>query len=375
MAVPPPTYFLLVGLTLLAWPFVLRRAYDKAARNVGRRLLVGLLLFEVSLIVLFYSRVACALGIVASAACLASSGTSRRTAALAAVPSAVAGLIFVLQPAPGAFVTYFAFSLPAALLVALATALTHWLRWSTTTSSLVGSAAVLAVAAFVPLSAFSLSFLVLFEVAHLAFLIVALFGITWLISRGAALRDAARSHAPVEFEGYPGALLGARTVVALASGVVAVVGGLAVAWQATLDEAPLATALGFVQVSVGGLLAAGGAMALAVAFTNLTSQMARRAYFTQPWSGRSVDLPTNAFVRDGAWPTTKDLQAFSNHVAAAGARTGVLRVTSRTFGDSLDEAAQTYLDQQTGPVRIHVAVQEGPDLFLVPPIQPGESDL
>src|SRR5688572_26123872 len=97
---PPPTYLLLVGLTLLAWPFVRRRAEDPGMRQAATLLLLGLLAVECGLAVLFWSRFACVPFVVAGCVLLARVGfpSSWPSAVASSMPAAIAGLLFLLLP-------------------------------------------------------------------------------------------------------------------------------------------------------------------------------------------------------------------------------------------------------------------------------------
>lgn len=86
MALPPPWYVLLLATTLAVAPFILKGAAGPSARRFALRVLLGLVVLELGLVLLFYSRWLCWPLIVVSVGLLASLADARH-------PTRAAGLL------------------------------------------------------------------------------------------------------------------------------------------------------------------------------------------------------------------------------------------------------------------------------------------
>src|SRR5688572_19123368 len=207
MEFPPPTYFLLLGLTLAAWPLVRLRVKDPGMRQATGLLLGGLLAVEAGLAVLFWSREACVPLVVAGCVLLARVGFPRswKPVAVAAFPAVAAGLAFLLMPESTGYVGYFAIGLPLSLGAAVAAALQRWLRWTGARPALVPVASLSLVVGLVPFASFALEFGTLFELWQAPALLLAFAGVAWLATRIHARGERARDRRPdLDGVGYPG---------------------------------------------------------------------------------------------------------------------------------------------------------------------------
>lgn len=189
MTLPPPWYVFLLAATLLAAPFILRRAATRETRRFAVRMIGGLLLFESGLLLLFYAKILCwplvAAGI-AMIASLAHPQKGRQVAGLLLAPAVAAGIGFQVLDGVQAFYFYFGFAVPFLLLGAIAAAVARWMA-GPDRRLMAGAAALVMFGALSPASAFGFTFLVHYEVFQLPVLLIALFGLYTMVGpRGGA---------------------------------------------------------------------------------------------------------------------------------------------------------------------------------------------
>jgi hypothetical protein len=128
------------------------------------------------------------------------------------------------------------------------------------------------------------------------------------------------------------------------------------------------------------LAATAGTFLATIGFAGALADAAQARFNRSPWAGPGVLalVPATARVEQGApggnLPDAAALDGFRERLAASGRRLGVLVVDSPGPFETLGEDAQAWLAEQRGPLRVHVAVREGHDAFLVPPILPGEAE-
>ncbi|MBI2078226.1 MAG: hypothetical protein HYT80_07655 [Euryarchaeota archaeon] len=430
MELPPPTYALLLGPTLLLLPFVARRARDAREAAFARSTLLALALLEAALILLFYSQVVCWILAAVSAAWLAFLGSPRRTLAAPAAmapPAIGAGLLFQFLPGDHGFLVYFALALPLLFGIPAAAIAARWLRWDASPRTLSASVALVAFAGFIPASSFFLDFLRSFELAQLPVLLGGAAGLAWLVGRGgheAAIRrvDAASAMDAGEYAARPPPptarlivpLLAASALVSLSvfsllagSGLrgfewayvgipfaaaallpavpalrrpILLVGASAAALAASLlvvvpaagatyivgQDVPLAPVL-----VASALTATASLLALGCAMASHADARRREDVLHDEGPIRSGFLQRAAASVDVA-----DLVAVAAEMARHDVHGAVVTVHAPrddplwTLGDDV----YVWLDAQKGPRRVHVALREGHATYHVPPILPEERD-
>ncbi len=433
---PPPTYALLVGTTLLALPILIRRASDNAARLLVWQILLGFALVELGLVVLYYSRLACWTLAAAGTVLLGAAAYPRRPmlGGIAAAPVAIAaGLLFQFTPGEAAFANYFAIGLPVAVGLPLAALQARWLRWDASHRTVLASVGLLLFGGFIAVSAFSIDFLTRFEVAHLPVLAASLASLLWLAGHG---RDRVRRERhvaidamnPGEYAGRPASpanrlafgLTNAALLVGVAGHALSASAypGLAVRSWIGLGAAGLAVAFLVVgratQRRVQDLGLAASLAALAAAVTVPLAAIRheylgpgdKNLFLPLAAAGISTALALTAFSaalaamidarrRARLGPTTDeeapgalrretngpvrvaDLEDLASEVRAANARVGVLVVNAPQTQPlwTLPDDVYRWLEERNDPAaRVHVAIRESDATYLVPPLVPEELD-
>jgi hypothetical protein len=236
---------LLIGATALAALVILRRTTPPEGRKFAAWVLVGLAVYEVGLVLLFYSRLVCGILVAIGLAIIASQGTPRRPAvglmALAA-PGLLAAAAFEVLPEPEALLVYFSLMLPLLFAVAVGLAVTPWIRWSADARTLASAMALILLAALTPASSFAFTFLRHYEIFHLPVLVAALAGLYWFVRSGMPTAEA--EHDRTLNQRTPGERAARASLHVSVAAVAVVVGALVAATM--LYQAPLSGVAGAV---------------------------------------------------------------------------------------------------------------------------------
>jgi len=397
-----------------------------------------MLVLEVGLILLYYSLAVCAamatVAVVLAVAPLRHPGRWKITA-LFGVAAAVAGTAFVFARQETTFLVYFGSALPFLFTAAFAFNIASLARWNLDRRVIVPALGVLSFAALIPVSSFLLFFLQWFEVTHLPITVLALVSLRQLLRVSNELdtsrKNAVGSGSISDFLERPDVSLEGVRVLWLGAALGTVVTG----WQLVAGGTGIAAwlSLGFLAVGAsivggagkkrrpvfGALRWGGGLFLLLGALLVLTdvAEEARRVEPVEPVAGVRLVLGSLAglsvgvgllslFARAGdeaarrSWATDAlavvDAAALSGLVARAGglfleptsplsledleratadldrsgARFAMLRLAPPRAGWTVPDAI---LERLVGR-RLHVAVVEGMEAFLSPPLLVDEED-
>jgi hypothetical protein len=361
---PPLSYFLLLLLTAAAAPLLVALAPRR--RAVLGLSLGGLALVWLGLALLYYDRLLCWPLVAVGAAVLGVAGVRRAWGAALALPAVVAGALFQAQPGVPGFASYFGVGLPLSLLAALGAVALRLSRDAPPGRALAGSALMLAGATFVPLSGFGFGFLHDFEVAHAAWFAATLAGLGLLV-RAAPPPPVLDSPAAYAGRGGGKPWLAAGGLLAAA------------AFLATVPLLPTRPeGVGPVAQTLLALAGATAALLGALGVRGLAGWWAKRerAAFASSFAGGfdgQAAWPRTALVRQAQQATVAELRRVAAELDSGWAPLGVLLVSSDEGLGTLPEDALAWLEEQGGPRLVHVAWQEGPETFLVPPITPEET--
>lgn len=437
---PPLTYALLVSVTLLLAPWVLKQARPSSVRRIGFALIGSMVVLEVGLILLYYSLAVCAA--LATVAILLAVAPLRhpgrwKIAALFGACSAVAGAAFAFARQESTFLVYFGSALPFLFTAAYAFNIASLARWKLDRRVLWPAAGVLSFTALIPVSSFLLFFLQWFEVAHLPITILALISLRRLLRVASTRVDVARvdalgSESVAEFLERPQVSLHGNRLVWFGAGL----GTVVTLWQLLSGDVGLGTRLSFVLLVMGGAtlgvaghrnggvrgaLRWGGGVLLLLATLLVLTDAAKEARLGDPvalLAGARLVLGSLAalmvgvgvlslFARAGDEATrrrwaddavavadvtelprlvakagglcldaerslsTKEIDAATTNLERSGARFAVVPVFPTRPGWTIPDAILARL----GAARLHVAVVEGMEAFLSPPlVLDGEDD-